>query len=157
MAFGIVDLVQGIIASRAYFLKHVRGMTDEQWIWKPYPECKSGREILQHLIIDDMAALDSLKTGAHPDYESFAVSETDIGRLLTILEKTHKELVDTLRDLGEGKSLEDDICIWGDHVKLGRGVPHLSSEDYYHAGQIAYIRMATDPNWDYYTDIYGTS
>ena len=30
----------------------------------------------------------------------------------------------------------------------------ISSEDYYHAGQITFIRMATDPQWDYYRSIY---
>lgn len=155
MAFDITDLVQGMIASRAWFMKHLRGVTDDQWNWKPYPECKSIRETLQHLIVDDLAALDSLKSGVEPNYEAFTVTETDISKLMHQLERTHAELVGYLRDSFGDKPLDSDICVWGHNVKLGRGIPHLSSEDYYHAGQVSFIRLATDPKWNYYADLYG--
>jgi hypothetical protein len=34
-------------------------------------------------------------------------------------------------------------------------VAYLTAEDFYHAGQLAFIRMATDPGWDYFGSIYG--
>lgn len=155
MAFDIADLVQGIVSSRAWFFRHLRGLNDEQWIWKPYPECKNVREILQHLVIDDLAALESLKTGQHPNYDAYSITETDISKLMHMLEHSHKALVDYLRNTFEGSPLDTEICVWGEPMKLGRGVAYFSSEDFYHAGQVAYIRMATDSSWNYYEEIYG--
>lgn len=43
MAFDINTLVQGVRESRRYFLKHLNGLRDDQWDWKPYPQCKSIR------------------------------------------------------------------------------------------------------------------
>ena len=51
--------------------------------------------------------------------------------------------------------LDAEFSAFGSKMKLAAGIPHLSSEDYYHAGQVSYIRMATDPAWDYYGHVYG--
>ena len=53
MSFDTTDLIAGLRDSRRNLLKHLEGMTDEQWRWKPYPECKSVRETLTHLLMGD--------------------------------------------------------------------------------------------------------
>ena len=63
------DLIASLEKSRSHLLKHFRGLADDQWDWKPFPECKSLRETLQHLIIDDQAALESLRSGEEPSYD----------------------------------------------------------------------------------------
>lgn len=156
MAFDVHDLTQSIVSSRAWFFKHLRGLNDEQWIWKPYPECKSIRETLQHMITNDRAAIEALKTGHEPNYDELRVQETDISKLMQMLERSHHDLVDCIRDNFDGKPLDTEATIWGFKMKLGRGIPYFSSEDFFHAGQVAYIRMATDPSWDYYEEIYGS-
>lgn len=58
MAFTAAELIDGVRHSRRHFLKHLRGLRDDQWDWKPYPECKSIRETLAHLVWVDRIATD---------------------------------------------------------------------------------------------------
>jgi hypothetical protein len=46
------------------------------------------------------------------------------------------------------------VTLWGQERKLGSALAFLTSEDYYHAGQVAFIRLATNPEWDYYGEIF---
>ena len=159
MELTLQELITGIQNSRTHFFKHLKGLETDHWDWKPYAECKSIRETIIHLICDDIAAVESLQTGKEPDYEAdmvkateLASSDTDV--LISQLAASHKELCETLRTLVNQKSLDDTICVWGHNAKIAIGIPYFSSEDFYHAGQIAFIRMAIDPNWDYYTAVY---
>lgn len=43
----------------------------------------------------------------------------------------------------------------GAPMTIAAAVMHLSSEDYYRSEPLAFLRMATAPNWDYYQSIYG--
>ena len=45
--------------------------------------------------------------------------------------------------------------MWGEEEALGKQVAHLTSENFYHAGQVAYIRMTTQCDWNYYAAVYG--
>lgn len=155
MPLTISDLLAGLRDSRRHFLKHVAGLTPEQWSWKPYPECKSVVETLAHLVIDDRAALQALESGHEPDYTSIEVEERDPERLLALLSDSHAQLCAGLSERFAGSAPDAEMCVWGLTMSLGRGVPFLSSEDWYHSGQVAFIRMATDPEWDYYAHIYG--
>jgi uncharacterized damage-inducible protein DinB len=161
MAFNTADLIEGLRASRRHLLKHLNGLREDQWDWKPYPECKSIREALPHLITDDRAALQSLETGGEPDYgtlleqanQECAGLGTDAVRAL--LDASHERLCAYIADRFKDAPADTEVSAYGAPMKLGRAVPYLSSEDFYHAGQIAFIRMATDPAWDYYAVIYG--
>ena len=161
MAFTLDDVIGGVHASRRFFLKHLAGLREEQWSWKPYPECKSIRETLIHLVGDDRAALQSLQTGKEPDYEgileaAFAeMAGADTAQVQAQLEESHEKLCAHVLALFADAPLDAEACIWGSAMKVGRGVAYLSSEDFYHAGQVAFIRMATDPAWDYYGSVYG--
>lgn len=75
--------------------------------------------------------------------------------LFAELEKSRSALINEIRSRFANSPLDADVCIWGAHDKLAVGLPYLSSEDFYHAGQIAFIRNASDPSWDYYAEIYG--
>lgn len=154
-SFGIDDLLGALNLARSFLAKHLNGLTKEQLDWKPYPECKSIREIMRHLIVDDLAAIQSLGSDKEPEYDKFQVDETEFDDLMRRLVTTRQQLEDAICTYAQGKELGDQICIYGWHFKLGVGVPYLASEDYYHAGQVAYIRMATDPAWDYYATVYG--
>jgi uncharacterized damage-inducible protein DinB len=157
MAATINELVELLRHARTYFFKHLHGLKDEQWDWKPYPECKNIRETLAHLIADDRAALESLQTNKEPNYAALDEQERDITKLRMLLEKSHQELCEFLLKKFASASLDAEVCIWGRKTPLAKGVPYLISEDFYHAGQVAFIRMATDPKWDYYSAIYGGS
>ena len=156
---GIEDLLESLRASRRYFLKHLDGLPNDLWTWKPYAECKNVLETLAHMRIDDLTALESLKTGKEPDYEGYSHTYEEIPngseRLLELLARSRQELIDHLGDQYGGSRLETPICVWGDMKPLAVGVPYYSSEDFYHAGQVAFIRLAAEPGWNYYKAIYG--
>lgn len=155
MALTLEDMLDGLRNSRRHFLKHLDGLTEEQWDWQPYPECKTIRVTLAHLIQDDRAALEALQKNGHPDYEASAVTERDLTRLRTMLDELHQALLTYLETHYAEGPLDTIVHAYGWLMKLGRAIGFLSSEDYYHAGQVAYIRLATDPTWDYYTVMYG--
>jgi len=151
----VTDLVDAMRASRRHFWKHVNGLSDAQWDWKPYPECKSIRETLAHLVQDDRAALAALHSGGEPDYEAFAEPERDLDRLRALLAESHEALCAAITAKFDGAPLDTPLSAWGAIKPLGTGIPFFCSEDYFHAGQVTFIRLATDPTWDYYGAIYG--
>jgi len=155
VAFDVDSLIEGVRESRRHFLKHLKGLRDDQWDWKPYPECKSIRETLAHLVSDDRAYMEILRTGAMPDFQAVEEHETDVTKLLLRLEKSHEELCGFLRERFADTPLDTEVFFFTGKEKLGRAILGISSEDHYHAGQVAFIRMATDPSWDYYAAIYG--
>jgi hypothetical protein len=154
------DLLKGIESSRSYFHKHIQDLPEEAWTWKPYPQCKNVLETLAHMRVDDLTALESLQTGEEPHYEEIggkAYLEIRHGKdhLLKLLAESRQELVDHLRANYGGADMETPICVWGSMKPIDLGIPYYSSEDFYHAGQVAFIRLAVQPEWDYYSAIYG--
>lgn len=84
MAFTFEDLIDSLRASRSGFHKHLEGLRDDQWDWKPYPECKSIRETLIHLVVDDRVAVAALDSTEDPDYEGLVNTATaEAGRDIT--------------------------------------------------------------------------
>jgi uncharacterized damage-inducible protein DinB len=154
MAYTAADIVAQLRYARKFVLRHVAGLTDEQMAFKPYPECKSVLETLAHLISDDRCALDCLRTGDEPDYAAYDEPVTDGATLLARLAETHEALCGFVLDRYADASLDAEACVFGEARRLG-DLPLLASEDFYHAGQIAFVRMATDPGWDYYSAAYG--
>ncbi len=155
MAYLMEDALEGVKNSRVFFLKHLKGATEEQWSWKPYAECKSLSETLAHLVLDDRMALYSLETGKEPDYEANLVTETDRDKLIAMLHESHETLVSFISNRFKDTPLDAIAHAWGAPMKVAQAIGYLSSEDYYHSGQAAFIRMATDPSWNYYAEIYG--
>lgn len=155
MALSVKDFITGLRESRRHFLKHIKGITPEQMDWKPYPNCLSIRETVQHLIVDDRAALESLQTGSEPHYERHTVKETDFDRLVILLNKSHEALVGFLDEEYGPETFDTLGFAWGQAMPIAQAIVHFSSEDHYHAGQVAFIRQATDPAWSYYKEIYG--
>jgi len=155
MTLDVHFLIEGVRESRRYFLRHLDGVRDDQWDWKPYPECKTIRETLAHLITDDRAYVAVLEKGAFPDFEGLVEHETDIAKLLALLAESHEALCAFLRDKFADTPLDTKVFFFGGDVELAHAVARISYEDCYHAGQVAFIRMATDREWDYYRSVYG--
>jgi uncharacterized damage-inducible protein DinB len=155
MSFGVVNLIASLRSSRETFLKHLKDLRDDQWTWKPYPECKSIAETLAHLISNDRAALQSLETGREPDYASLQESERDPKRLLEMMGETRNRLIAYIEQKFAGAPLDAEVSLFGMRMSLASALLMLNCEEYYHAGQVAFIRMVTDPGWDYYAAVYG--
>jgi uncharacterized damage-inducible protein DinB len=155
MALSNRDFIEGLRSSRRHFLKHLAGLKPQQIEWKPFPECKSVKEILAHLVVDDLAALESFQTLHEPGYDKIAAPEGTYEELRGALDESHEKLISWLNANLADKPLDESSCGFGHPLPACQAIAHISSEDYYHAGQIAFIRMATDPEWEYYGAIYG--
>jgi hypothetical protein len=53
-----------------------------------------------------------------------------------------------------GKPIDAQITFYGHPIPFADAVGYILGEEGYHTGQAAFVRMATDPSWDYYTAIY---
>ena len=157
------DLIQGVRKSRQFLFKHLDGLTETQWNWKPYPECKSVAETIKHLIVDDRFALYSLEAKeatSHDMYDVFNMrveeeAPKEREALIAMVQNSFEAVMTAIQQRYGDCPLDTEIYIYGEKMTLANGIPYLSSEDFYHAGQIGFIRLATDPSWDYYSQIYG--
>jgi uncharacterized damage-inducible protein DinB len=160
MALDLEDFLALVRRSRQHFLKHVDGLSDDQWRFKPYPECKSVRETIVHLIWVDRSALESLETGTATDwmplYDRVIQETQDLSgaELLVTLRESHARVLAFFEERHAQMPLDTEISMWGSPGKLAVQLAYLTAEDHYHAGQVAFIRMATDPDWAYYPAIY---
>ena len=163
MALTLQDLLESVRNSHKSLFRHLKGVTNEQLTWKPYPECKSIHETLAHLIAVEWSSQAMLKTGDFPDYETHQrdalalAGGKSLDELTTILNEEQEKTLETAAVRFKDTALDEEIKSWGYPAKMGEAVVRLGSESTYHSGQIAYIRMATDPSWDYYKDIYFSS
>jgi len=162
MPLTIEDILGDVRSSHESLFKHLRGVNDEQVSWKPYPESKSIHETLAHLIAVEWSAQAMLNSGDFPDYESDqkeAAKLADgkpVADLVSILKEEQNKTLSVVETKFKDKPLDEEINFWGYPTKLGVAIARLGSEDTYHSGQIAYIRLATDPGWDYYKEIYSS-
>jgi uncharacterized damage-inducible protein DinB len=161
MAFLLANLLDIVQESRGFFVRHLLGLAPETWDWKPYPECKTVRETLLHMIGTNAWILADLKRETGDDFAAL-LSES----AARLKDKTPAELQEALKASGEpildfltahyaDAPLDTPMHMWGEEAPLGKQVAHLTSENFYHAGQVAYIRMATQPDWNYYAAVYG--
>ncbi len=155
MSFGVPQIIASLNMAYKMTLKHIAGCSDEQWNWKPYPECKSIGETVEHLIVDNRATVYCLRTGGEPDYEKLGGTETDRARLMELLDDSHQQTIKYIEENYADKPLDTMVTMWGMEQPLGVALGGMVSEYSYHAGQVAFIRMATDPSWDYYASVYG--
>ena len=156
MGYTLQDLIEGLQSSREHFFKHLDGVKDDQWDWQPYPQCKTIRETMAHLVVVDRGFLFAFETGGMPDWDSLFPDWQPYSpeQLRALLLESRAKLLDHLKSKYADAPLDTEVTLYGAPQKLGAAVSGLSSEDYYHTGQTSYIRMASDPGWDYYAAIY---
>jgi uncharacterized damage-inducible protein DinB len=156
MAFGTAELIEGVRKSRQSFIKHIEGITEEQAVWKPYPGCKSIAETLDHLHWGDRATVQNARSGQDPDYTTVPSGPPaeSLATLKAKLADSHSALLDYLTTEFAGKPIDTPISFYGHSTPFAEAIGYILTEDGYHTGQASFIRMATDPPWDYYTAIY---
>lgn len=146
MAVGLDEILDNLYWSQKYFRAHLNGMQDHQWDWKPFPGCRSIREILVHWA-DVFSAGD---TALHSALEPVVPN-------VVVVQKLMKEA--GLR-YGEGyrqRCADAPMdSLWPNGTPVGSVLASLSGEDNYHAGQVAFIRLATDPEWDWVKAVHQT-
>ena len=61
MPYDVSDMLGELRSSRRHVLKHIKTLEQSHFDWKPYPECKSLRDTLVHLVVDDRAAMSAVE------------------------------------------------------------------------------------------------
>jgi hypothetical protein len=151
----IEDLIDNMHGALRFFVAHLNGLRDDQWDWKPSHACRSIREILFHLseTYEDRTAL----------AEELARTIPDVVRVQTLFEAGAKRDFEKLRRRYANTPLDAEMAIPGGdfflnrgHVRAGTLLARRAWEECYHTGQVVYIRLATDPDWDQPGDVYGS-
>ena len=147
VAFELDDLVDNMHGALRFFLAHLDGLRNDQWDWKPAPACRSIREMLGHLseTYEDKAALEKALARPVPDVPEVqrlfeAAARSDYARL-------RQRYADTPLDV-EIAVAGGDWFLDRASVKAGTLLARRAWEECYHTGQVVFIRLATDPDWD---------
>ena len=147
MAFELDDLVDNMHGALRFFLAHLDGLRDDQWDWKPTPACRSIREMLGHLseTYEDKAALE----------KALARPVPDVPEVQRLFETAAKQDYARLRRKYADTALDAEIAVPSGDWFLGRASVRAGTllarrawEECYHTGQVVFIRLATDPDWD---------
>lgn len=149
------QLISQIDESRSWFLKLVSGLTETQWDARAYPNTKTPKETLAHLVIADRCMPDFF-SGKEPDYDAYAPdSNLSATELLNLLNQTHKSKLDFLREKFAGANLDMQIqTVYSGMKPIWVELVSICHEDWYHIGQVSLIRQGTDPEFDYYATFY---
>ena len=146
MAAGLEEVMENFYRTQRFFRSHLNGMSAEQWDWKPFPVCRSIREILRHwaevFAADDMALEASLKTAA-----------PDVAAVQALMKEAGLRFGTEFSAQYAGSTLDTRLP---NGVAVGTALASLAGEDNYHAGQIAFIRLATEPEWDWVQAVHQT-
>ena len=130
-----------------FFLAHLGGLKDHQWDWKLAPACRSIREMLGHLseTYEDKAALE----------KALARPVPDVSEVHRLFETAAKQDYARLRRKYADTALDAEIAVPGGDwfldrasVKAGTLLARRAWEECCHTGQVVFIRLATDPDWD---------
>ena len=76
------QLIQDLKDGQKEFLAAVKGLTDEQWRWKPTPERWSVGEVAEHIMLAEgmlwAKMQEALKNPADPDWEKKTAGKTEL-------------------------------------------------------------------------------
>ncbi len=146
MAVGLEEILGSLSWSQKFFRAHLNGIQDAQWDWKPFPACRSIREILVHWAENVSSADTALQLALEE-----AIPEVDVVQRL--MKEASLRYVGKYRQQYANTSLD---APYRNTITVGDVLAGLSGEDNYHAGQIAFIRLATDPTWDWVKAVHQT-
>ena len=147
MATGVEEVLSELYRSQKFYRTHLNGIQEGQWDWKPFPACRSIREILLHWV-DSFASEDTaLRSALEPVVPDVAViqrlmREAGLRYGAGFHQRYAEATLDSLHSNGR--------------TTVGAVLAGLGAEDNYHAGQIAFIRLATDPEWDWVKAVHQT-
>lgn len=116
------------------------GISEADFDKKITEQGMSAREILEHLCECYQAVITDTAGGKH-EWGTFTVEDKSIANLTAQF--------NALRAKAVAAALDQD-----EEQAAMYGFNYIALHDAYHVGQLALIRMATDPNWNPYS-IYG--
>lgn len=146
MAVGLDEILDNFYRSQEFFRAHLNGMQDEQWDWKPFPACRSIREILLHWA-------ELFSPGETPLQAALKQPLPDVVAVQRLMKEAGAQFGAGFREQCADSSMDS---LFPNGVAVGTILASLSGEDSYHAGQVAFIRLATDPDWDWVKAVHQT-
>ena len=146
MAAGLEAILDNLSRSQRFFRAHLNGIQDPQWDWKPFPACRSIREILVHWAETFSADDNALRLALQPDVP-------DVALVQRLMKEGGLRYATGFREQYSDAAMDS---LFPNGLAVGTVLASLSSEDNYHAGQIAFIRLATDPEWDWVKAVHQT-
>jgi len=132
------ELLKSQIDESEFQLRKIfEGMTDEQLDAKPIPTMGSAREQAAHLVEVYVATV-KMVNGQEHEWGSVVPDDMSWPALM---------------DDMFAKRAEATVAVLAseDPKALGTGAAFLGTHDSYHVGQIAAIRISTDPEWNPYS------
>jgi len=114
--------------------KVLEGLTEEQLDVKFTPSAMTIREQAEHLC-EVYTAVDTVFQGKEHSWGSYTVEDKSWANLTSLLTSLRSKAIEWVTS-----SEEDKVLL--------RGAGFIVGHDNYHVGQIASVRIATDPSWD---------
>ena len=114
--------------------KVLEGLTEEQLDVKFTPSAMAIREQAEHLC-EVYTAVDTVFQGKEHSWGSYTVEDKSWANLTSLLTSLRSKAIEWVTS-----SEEDKVLL--------RGAGFIVGHDNYHVGQIASVRIATDPSWD---------
>ena len=151
----IDQLIAKLDESRSWLLKLLDGLKPDQWDAKPYPNVKSIRETLEHMVINDRV-VPLMMRGEEPDYEKHAPKQgMSPESLLTLLKETQAQKLSSIRNQFKDRDLAEEIdTVYSGRQPIWAEIISVAYEEWYHIGQMSLVRQGTDSDWDYYAHFY---
>ncbi len=146
MAVGLEEILNSFYFSQRFFRAHLNGMRADQWDWKPFPACRSIREILLHWAEQFTPGQTAFQAALEP-------TTPDVALVQTLMKEAGVRFADGYREKYAETPMD---APFPNGTPVGTVLASLSGEDNYHAGQVAFIRLATDPDWDWVKAVHQT-
>ena len=147
MAVGLDEILQSFYSSQRFFRAHLNGMRADQWDWKPFPACRSIREILLHWA-------EQFSPGQTAFQAAMQAPTPDVAVLQRLMKEAGVRFAEAYREKYAETPMD---APFSNGTPVGTVLAGFSGEDNYHAGQIAFIRLATDPDWDWVKAVHQTA
>ncbi len=135
------ELLQSSFASSLQQVNAIyAGLPDSSWDTKLVPTAMSPRETLLHLS-ECCVALQKIAAGEVHEWGSYKASDNSAAGLMSQFQSERAKAVEAANTFTEKDKLEE-------------GMGFLSLHEAYHVGQLAQLRIHTEPDWNYLS-IYG--
>lgn len=140
------DLAMALAASREFLVRQVRGLTASECDYLVPGMRATVNQIVEHMIANDAFCMDKLGGAKWIDDPSLSAEQR--------LSRSGMALQQEIRANWSHKQEEALLRLAGGGEGIAKGVSYIQIEDFYHAGQVCWIRLAIQPDWDSDADTY---
>jgi hypothetical protein len=140
------DLAMALAASREFLVRQVRGLSSAECDYLVTGMRQTINQIVDHMLANDAFCMDKLGAQPYVDDPSLSADQR--------LTRSGLALQQEIRRNWSDKEDEALLRLAGGGEGIAKGVSYIQIEDFYHAGQACWIRLALQPEWDSDADTY---